>query len=73
MNAKAKYLCIGENFRDDVSIGDCGKTMTLMEWLRHLYPTTNPQILKYYFEGDPDNVVVNYIFDNREKRLERVK
>lgn len=73
MNPQKRYLCIGEKFRDDVSIGDCGETKTLMEWLRHLYPTTNPKILKDYFEGDPDDVVVKYIFDNRGKRLKKVK
>lgn len=73
MNGKTKYLCVGENYREDVPIGDCGETKTLMGWLEHLYPNTNPSLLKDYFEGNPNNVVVNYIFGNRGKRLKKVK
>lgn len=46
MNPQKRYLCVGENYREDVPIGDCGETKTLMESLKHLYPTTNLQILK---------------------------
>lgn len=72
MKINNRYLCIGENFVDDVPIGDCGKTKTLIGWLEHLYPNTNRKTLIDYFEGDPDNVVLAYIFDNRGKRLKKV-
>lgn len=73
MNPQKRYLCVGENYRENVPIGDCGKIKTLLGWLEHLYPTTTPKILKDYFEGDSNNVVINYILDNRGKRLKEVK
>lgn len=73
MNPNNKYICIGENYVDGVRCGECGNIRTLGEWLEHLFPTTNRKLLFDYFEGDPDNVVISYIFEHRGKRLERFK
>lgn len=69
MNASKIYMCVGENFRDGVQIGDLAKTKTLIEWLEYLFPTTNKEVLINYFKNDTNQEVCQYILETKGKRL----
>lgn len=69
MNASKIYMCVGENFRDGVQIGDCGKEKTLMNWLVYLFPTTDKEVLINYFKNDTNQEVCQYILETKGKRL----
>lgn len=71
MKANVKYMCVGENFRDGVQIGDLAKTKTLIEWLEYLFPTTNKEVLINYFKHDSNQDVCKYILETKGKRLEK--
>ena len=64
------YLCIGENFRDNVHNGYCGDVHTLIEWLVIL-THKDRDFLNDFFKYDSDNDKCKYIFDNYGKRLQR--
>ena len=69
MNASKVYMCVGENFRDGVKIGDCGEEKTLMDWLVHLFPTTDKEVLIEFFKGDTNEEICKYILETKGKRL----
>ena len=64
-----RYLCIGENFRDNAPIGDCGDTKTLMQWLVYL-SRKDEDFLNQYFDDSYLNIdIVEYIYNSWGKRL----
>jgi hypothetical protein len=65
-----RYICIGENFRDDTRIGYCGDIHTIDEWIRLLYPNNTEQALEF-FNGDTEASIVKYLLTNKGKRLTR--
>lgn len=64
------YLCIGANWVNGYSAGMCGEAHTLGEWLDVLFPTKNA---REYFTGDTEKSIIDYIYTNTGKRLERIK
>lgn len=68
----ALYQCVGENFRDNVRMGHCGKTHTLTEWIKILFPNEIQKALEY-FDGYKDSQIVTYLFNYKGKRLKKVK
>ena len=68
-----KYICIGENFRRDIPIGDVGDTRTLWEWLRHFLPEQTEEELKAHFnENWTNKQIVAFCYDSLGKRLEKI-
>jgi hypothetical protein len=68
---KRRYMCVGENFRDNAEIGDCGDVRTLQGWLEHLFPKA--QDINAFFDDSYSNKdVVDYIYKNVGKRLKEV-
>jgi hypothetical protein len=70
MKSKKLYICIGENYREDIGLGYCGDVHTLPQWLEILFPSANAA---EYFKDDPEKEILDYILKNRGKRLEPFK
>ena len=67
-----KYLCIGENYRSDVPIGDCGDVHTLGEWIDKFFPSPSEKQLGF-FSNAKENDIIEYIYQHKEKRLVKDK
>ena len=65
---KENYLCTGENFVKGISIGDCGDTRTLEEWVKKLYPEKNDEV-RERFKYANGKTVTEYIYRTTWKRL----
>ena len=65
---KKRFICIGENFKDDVKIGYCGKIHTLDEWLKILF-SEKYDSAKSYFEDYTLKQILDYILFSKGKRL----
>ena len=65
---KKRFICIGENFKDDVKFGYCGKIHTLDEWLKILFPDKY-DFAKSYFESYTLKEILEYILFSKGKRL----
>ena len=66
------YLCVGENFKDNAPIGDCGDTRTLMEWLKR-FSGKDEEYLNWFFDESYTNKdVVEYIYRAWGKRLKAI-
>ena len=65
---KKRFICIGENFIDDVKMGYCGKIHTLDEWLEILFPDKY-DFAKSYFESYALKGILEYILFSKGKRL----
>ena len=67
------YMCVGENFRDNVPIGDCGDTRTLMEWLLRFYPDKDEAGINEFFDESYTNAdICEYVHGSVGKRLKAV-
>ena len=66
------YLCIGENYKDTVPMGDCGDTRTLRGWLKHLFPNAKVNLEEYFRYYRPAEIA-EYIYKNVGKNLKEVK
>lgn len=64
-----RYLCIGENFKDNVPIGDCGDTKTLMQWLVYLFRKDEDFLNQYFDDSYLNTDIVEYIYSSCGKRL----
>ncbi len=69
-NRARKYMCVGENFRDNAPIGDCGRTKTLMQWLVYLSHKSEEYLSEYFDDSYTNADVVKYIYSSWGKRLE---
>jgi len=67
---EARYMCVGENFIDNVKIGYCGDVHSLQDWLIILFPGKNAI---EYFAGDQAQTIIDYIYRYKGKRLEKIK
>lgn len=72
-NRQALYMCIGENFKDNAPIGDCGATKTLMEWLKHLSHKDEEELNRFFDKSYTNKDVADYIYQGWGKRLTPVK
>ena len=64
-----RYLCIGENFKDNAPIGDCGDTKTLMQWLVYLSRKDEDFLNQYFDDSYLNKDIVEYIYSSWGKRL----
>ena len=64
------YLCIGEKFKDNAPIGDCGITKTLMQWLVYLSRKDEDFLNQYFDDCYSNKDIVEYIYESWGKRLE---
>ncbi len=67
-----KYTCVGENWRRDYPIGDCGDTKTLISWVKQLFSDDVDNVLKRleYFK---EKEVCEFIYLRTGKRLEKAR
>lgn len=73
-NLSKRYMCTGENFKDNAPIGDCGDVRTLIDWLLHLYPGKDEEYLRRFFDISYTNKdITDYLYRSVGKRLEAVK
>ena len=64
-----RYLCVGENFKDNAPIGDCGVTKTLMQWLVYLSRKDEDFLNQYFDDSYLNKDIVDYIYSSWGKRL----
>lgn len=64
-----KYICVGENFRNNASIGDCGEVKSLMDWMKHLSHRNEDELNTFFDASYTNNDIVNYIYSSWGKRL----
>ena len=64
-----RYLCIGENFKDNAPIGDCGDTKTLMQWLVYLSRKDEDFLNQYFDDSYLNKDIVEYIYSSWGKKL----
>ena len=67
-----RYLCIGENFRDNAPIGDCGDVKTLMQWLVYLSRKDEDFLNQYFDDSYLNKDIVEYIYSSWGKRLKSI-
>ena len=67
-----RYMCVGENFKDNAPIGDCGEIKTLMEWLIHLSHRDEGELKTFFDRSYTNKDVIDYIFRSWGKRLQEV-
>ena len=67
-----KYLCVGENFKDNAPIGDCGDVRSLMEWCKHLSHRDEEELEVFFDSSYTNKDVVDYIYRSWGKRLKAV-
>lgn len=65
-----KYMCVGENFKDNAPIGDCGDIKTLMEWCKHLSHRDEDELKVFFDDSYTNKDVVDYIYRSWGKRLQ---
>lgn len=68
----ALYMCVGENFRDNAPIGDCGDTKSLMGWLQHLSHRDEDELNIFFDSSYTNKDVVDYIYRSWGKRLKAI-
>ncbi len=68
-----RYVCVGENWKDNAPIGDCGETKTLMQWLIHLSHKDEEYLNQFFDETYTNNNIADYIYRSWGKRLEKAK
>ncbi len=67
------YMCTGENFRQDIPIGDVGEVKSLKEWLTHFLPEETEEEIETHFDTNWTNKqIVAYCNDALGKKLEKV-
>lgn len=74
-NFNKQYICVGENFKDNAPIGDCGDVRTLMGWLTHLYSRYghDEEYFRWFFNESYSNKdIVEYIYKSVGKRLKAI-
>ena len=59
------YMCVGENFKDNIRIGFCGDVHTLGKWIQIIYGEKGTE----YFEGVKEKEIIDYILQFAGKRL----
>lgn len=63
-------ICVGENFKDNAPIGDCGDVKSLMEWLKYLSHRDEDEI-EVFFDGSYTNKdAIDYVYRTWGKRLQ---
>ena len=67
-----KYICVGENYRDNAPIGDCGDVKSLMEWLKHLSHRSEEELEVFFDASYTNKDVVAYIYRSWGKRLQSI-
>lgn len=70
MELNKMYICVGENFLNGYRVGFCGDAHSLEKWLEILFKGKNA--IKY-FKGYSNKEIIDYIYKNCGKRLEREK
>ena len=68
MDRSKLYLCVGENFRNNIPIGDCGDTKPLIDWMEYIFRKSRSDLMDF-FEYDTNKDIVTYIYENAGKRL----
>lgn len=68
-NRKELYLCVGENFRNNCSIGYCGDTKTIMDWCKLLTHRDEDELNIFFDDSYTNKDVADYIFNSYGKRL----
>lgn len=68
-NLNKLYLCVGENYKDRVSMGYCGEIKTLGEWIDLCILKEKQAETKQFC----DNYVISMIYIGAGKHLEPVK
>ncbi len=69
---KHNYLCVGENWRQDYPIGDCGDTKTLIAWVKHFF-TDEADIVLKKLEYATEKTVCDYIYVRTGKRITKAR
>lgn len=67
------YMCIGENFRHNAPIGDCGEIKSLIEWLKHLSHKEEDELSRFFDESYTNKDIAEYIYGSYGKRLQEIK
>lgn len=67
-----RYICVGECFKHNAPIGDCGDVKTLMEWLMHLSGKDEEYLDRFFDDTYTNKDVVDYIYGSWGKRLKEV-
>ena len=66
------YMCVGESFKHNAPIGDCGDVRTLMGWCEHL-TGKDEEFLNIFFDASYTNKdVCDYLYGSYGKRLKEV-
>lgn len=71
-NLDKKYLCIGEDFRKTIPMGDCGEVKSLIEFLKLCYPGYDEDYIRNRFKGDTEKAVLEYLYVYGGKRLQAI-
>lgn len=69
VNLDKMYLCVGENIKESVPIGNCGDAKKLISFLMICFPGKQESFIRDYFDGDEEKQVLEYILKNGGKRL----
>lgn len=71
-NRKKLYMCVGENFKDNAPIGDCGDIKSLMGWLIHLSKKDEEYLNTFFDDSYTNKDVVDYVYRSWGKRLKAI-
>lgn len=71
-NRNELYMCVGECFKHNAPIGDCGDTKTLMQWLIHLTNQDEEYLTRFFDDSYTNKDVVDYVYGSWGKRLQKV-
>ena len=50
-------MCVGENFKDNAPIGDCGDIKSLQEWMRHLTHKDDEFLDRFFDESYKEKIL----------------
>ena len=65
-------MCVGENFKDNAPIGDCGDIKSLQEWMLHLTHKDDEFLDRFFDESYKDKDVAEYLYSGYGKRLKKI-
>ena len=66
------YMCIGEEWRQDVPVGDVGDIKPLIEWMMKCYPGYEQEEVEKLFRNKANTEVTKYLLGSVGKRLVKV-
>lgn len=63
------FLCTGENFKDGFSIGYCGSSRSLEQWVKELYKDKAEKLLGWELT---EKELLQYLYEYAGKRLKKI-